>query len=155
MEKESPTEANRSSMRRTALIFFFGGLIFHYLVYTIFGVSQIVWYDFLHVNPYRSQEHAMEMLLRTPIDMLLSVIFSVFPTIVATIIAVVSHRMWGYVPIYSLIVLAPLCGFLFLSSIFLPNFGPDSDNIDFFWAAIRELPIWIGCWWLSNRTSQN
>ena len=95
MEKESPTEANRSSMRRTALIFFIGSLIFHYLVYTIFGVSQIVWYDFLHVNPHRSQEHAMEMLLRTPIDMLVSVIFSVFPTIVATIIAVVSHLMWG------------------------------------------------------------
>jgi hypothetical protein len=155
VEKESPNKADYSSLRRTALFFFFGGLIFHYLVYTIHGVYQIVWYDFLHHNPHRSQAHALELLLRTPSYALLSVVFSVFPVIVATIIAMVSHRIWGCVPIYILVVLVPLCGFLFLSSIFVPNFGPDPNIIDVFWLSVREVPVWVGCWWLSNRTPKN
>ncbi|HWR42707.1 hypothetical protein [Sporomusa sp.] len=154
MEKESITKLASTSMKRTLLIFSFGGLILHYVVYTIFFICKIVWFEFLHYNPYRSQAQALEDIIRAPVDGLLFLLFSMFPVIVGTIIAMVSHRIWGRVPFYSLIVTVPLCSYVYLHNILLPNLEPN-EIVDIFGITLRELLVWGGCWWWSNRTPNN
>lgn len=123
MDKESATKLASSSMKRTLLIFLVGGLILQYFVFIIEIFCGTVWFDFLHHNSYRSQAHALELMMRSPIDELFVVPFAVFPGIVATIIAVVSYRIWGRVPFYSLFIMVPVCNLL------LPLFIPGLDEI--------------------------
>lgn len=161
MDKESVNKLASSSVRRTLLIFLVGGLILQYVVFTIEIFCEIVWFDFLHYNPYRSQAQALGLMMRSPIDGLFVLPFSVFPGIVATIIAVVSYRIWGRVPFYSLFVIVPVC------SLLLPLFIPSLNEIlsikylklrdipQYLSFVLRELPVWIGCWWWSNRTPRS
>ena len=136
-----------SSMARTIGIFGIGGLILHYMYFVIHGISSIIWIDFMHQNPHRSQAHALDLIMWSPIETaILAIIFAFLPVIFATIIAIVSYRNWGRVPFYILFIMVPVCSFgLALNTFVAPDIGLVTRSF------ALELPIWIGCWWWNNR----
>lgn len=159
MDKESTNKLVPLSLKRTLLAFIVGGFIFNYVVNMIFFVCQIIWIDFIHYNPYRSQSHALFLLAYSPIYALGSFIFSVSSVIFATIIAMVSHFIWGRVPLYSLVIMVPLCSYI--QPLFIPSLHdflhiPSLQEFqDILWYSIRQLPVLIGCWWWSSHTSKS
>lgn len=158
VEKE-PTGLSASELvTRTFLIFFFGGFILHYVVWMVYSVCDIIWIDFVHSNPHRSQLDALYLIAESPIFAFIALFFSVSQVITATLVAVISHRIWEHVPLYSLFVMVPVCSVLqpiaifpTLNDILSMKYLKLHDIPKFFPVLLRELSIWVTCWWWSNR----
>jgi hypothetical protein len=149
VEKESTNKPPAGSVKRTLLIFLFGGFILTVAVNTIYEILGIVWIDFMHYNPYRSQSHALQLIAMSPITGLILTLYYLLPVIVGAIVAVASHRIWGRVPFYSLVVMLPLCVFTLYKQ--MPSRPIPIEYMDILWLFILQLPVVVGCWWWSNR----
>jgi len=157
VEKESTGLSASESMTRTFLIFFFGGFILHYVVWMAYSICDIIWIDFVHSNPHRSQTDALYLIAEAPIFAFIALFFSVSQVIAATVIAMISHRIWEHVPFYSLFVMVPVCSVLqpicifpTLNDILSMKYFKLNDIPQFFPVVLRELSIWVACWWWSN-----
>lgn len=150
MGKESTTKPASSSMVRTLLIFVLGGFILHFVEIMVLDVCDTVWIDFLHYNPHRSQSDALYLMAQSPITALLAtLLYAKLPVIVGAVVAMISHRIWGHVPFFSLTVMLPLC--VFALYIQIPSGPIPFDYMDFLWLFLKELPVLVGCWWWSDR----
>lgn len=149
MEKESPTKSDSSSITRTILVFLFGGFILTVAVNIVYHICLIIWIDFIHYNPHRSQQHALELIAWSPISALFYTLYYSLTLIAGTIVAMISHWIWGRVPFFSLAIILPLCVFVWYKQI--PSGPHPFEHIDFFWLFIMQLPVWLGCWWWNNR----
>jgi len=151
VEKESTNKLASSSIRRTLLIFLVGGFILHFVEIMVLDVCDTVWIDFLHYNPHRSQADALYLMAQSPITALLAtLLYAELPVIVSAIVAMISYRIWGNIPLFSLAVMLPLC--VFALYIQIPSGPMPFDYTGFLWLSLKELPVLVGCWWWSNRT---
>ena len=90
--------------------FTLGGFALHVATVTVWHIGDLVWVDFIHVNPNRSQSNALAMMALSPVyGILFALIFSWLPLLVGTIGALAAYRVWGRVPLWSLFVMLPLC----------------------------------------------
>ncbi|MDR3562202.1 MAG: hypothetical protein P4N59_12305 [Negativicutes bacterium] len=155
MEKELTTNLT-SSMKRTLLIFIVGGFILNFAVNIVFDVLRVVWIDFFHYNPYRSQYDALYLMRWFPIVALLRTLYlDMLPVVLNAIIAVVSQRIWGCVPFYSLFIMLLLSApvvFLYPEIVNGPN---PVTYMDFLGFSLMQMPVVVGCWWWSSRTPKN
>lgn len=150
MEKESTNKLASPSMGRTLLIFSIGGFILNYAVNIVYDVCRIIWIDFIHYNPYRSQSDALYLMASSPlVAMLATFYYNIFTVIVGVIIAMVSHRIWGRVPFYSLIIMLPLS--VFCMYVETPSGPTPVTYMDFLGLSLLQMPVLVGCWWWSNR----
>jgi len=150
VEKESTNKLASGSMKRTLLIFIFGGFILNVAVNMIYVICRVIWIDFVHYNPHRSQLNALYLIAQSPIDALILTLYYSLPVIVGAIVAMVSHRIWGRVPFYSLVAMLPLCVFTLYKQ--MPSRPIPLGYTDILWLFILQLPVVVGCWWWSNRT---
>jgi len=153
MENESTYKPPAGSIKRTLLIFLFGGFIITFAVNTIYEMCRIVWIDFMHYNPHRSQAHALELIAGSPIDGLILTLYYSLPVIVGAMVAGVFQRIWGYIPFYSLTVMLPICVFTFYKQ--MPSRPIPIEYTDILWLFILQLPVVVGCWWWNNRTPKS
>lgn len=149
VEKESTTKLASASMKRTLLAFIVGGFILNFAVIMVYDICKIVWIDFLHYNPNRSQADALYLMANSPIVALIfTLLYSTLPVIVGAIVAMASHQIWKRVPFYSLIIMLPLC----VIALYIATGANRIDYGDFLLISLRQLPVLVGCWWWSNRT---
>ncbi|HWR42548.1 hypothetical protein [Sporomusa sp.] len=153
MKKESTTKPPVGSMTRTVLIFLFGGFILTVAVYAINDICGIVWIDFVHYNPHRSQAHALQLIAMSPITGLILTLYYSLPVIVGAMVAAVFQRILGRIPFYSLAVMLPICVFTLYKQI--PSRPIPIEYTDILGLFILQLPVVVGCWWWNNRTSKN
>jgi hypothetical protein len=139
LEKESTCKLASGSMKRTLLIFIIGGFILNVAVYMVNDICGIIWIDFIHDNPHRSQLNALYLIAESPITGLILTLYYSLPVIVGAIVAMVSHRIWGRVPFYSLVVMLPLCVFTLYKQ--MPSRPIPLGYTDILWLFILQLPV--------------
>ena len=149
MEKELIKKSASGSMKRTLLIFIFGGFILTIAVNMINDIVGIIWIDFIHYNPHRSQVHALYLIAESPLTGLILTLYYSLPIIVGAVVAAIIQRIWGRVPFYSLVVILPLCVFTLYKQI--PSRPVPFDYTDILGFFILQLPVVFGCWWWNNR----
>lgn len=149
MEIESPNKAHHSSMIITAFVFFFGGFI-------LTGaeiICMIAWHS-IRDNPLPSQLDVFRFIALSPVFVLvITLSYYTYSIFLGAVVAVVSQWIWGRVPFYSLIIMLPLCIFALYKQ--LPDGLTSLNYVGFFWYySPIQLPVLLGCWWLSNRASK-
>lgn len=150
VEKESINKPPVGSMKRTLFIFLFGGFILTVAVNTIYQICGIVWIDFMHFNPHRSQSQALQLIAESPISGVILSLYYLLPVIVGAMVAAAFQRIWGRIPFYTLAVMLPICVFTLYKQ--MPSRPIPIEYTDIVWLFILQLPVVVGCWWWSTRT---
>jgi len=90
MEKTDAKKSASTSLVRTLVSFTVVGFAIYIAIITINMIGNIVWVDFIHYNPNRSQSNALIMIVLSPIDgLIFSLMDSELPLIVGTIVAII------------------------------------------------------------------
>jgi len=139
------------SKRNVFAIFFVLGLAIDVILVAVWLTAEVIWFDFLHHNPNRSQQNALMMIGFSPIYGIFAA-FSVngLPRLVGGIGAEFSNLLSGRVPFRVLLGLVPICGYAcFLQSWYVfPFLGAE---LPFTWTmafrlALFQVPALLGCW---------
>jgi hypothetical protein len=135
------------------LCFLVGGFVLHIAILVAWTIGELIWVDFLHYNPNRSQSNAAHMMLLSPIYGLLGTLALMeLPILTGAIVALAAHQMWGRVPFAVLGVMLPLCVYaMHIQGQFVMKDTLPLNLHQFVWLARSQLPVLIGCWWCSSR----
>jgi len=162
MEKPSTNNLAPSSLKRTLSIFIVGGFFLYVTEFTVSLICNVIWVDFIHYNPHRTLSDSLTMIACSPIIGLFFTLMSSELTLIIGAIGVIfSHWIWKRLPLYSLLIIIPLC--IYATHIQLdafPEFYNDSPSSpissspfdNFVKICMFQLPVSIGCWWWSHRT---
>lgn len=152
VERGTTNKLPVGSVKRTLRIFLFGGFILTVAVYTVNYICGVIWIDFMHYNPNRSQAHAMQLIAASPITGIFLTLYYLLPVIVGAMAAAIFQKVWGRIPFYCLAVMLPLCVFTLYKQ--TPSRPIPFDYTDILWLFILQMPVIGGCWWWNNRTSR-
>jgi hypothetical protein len=98
------------AMFRTFLVFLLGGLLIATAVITLFLIGHTVWLDCLDDNPTLTCGDALLFVVVSPlygIGIAMALYF--LPLIVGTALAVLGRAILGYVPLWYVMVILPVC----------------------------------------------
>jgi hypothetical protein len=144
----------RRRLANPLLCFTIGGLAMYIAVSMVWMIGDLIWVDFIHHNPNRSQSHALQLMALSPFYGLAVTVFSSeLPLLVGAVIATAAYWIWGRVPILTLGIMLPLCVYaMHVQGQFLfPGDQVDFDYWQFLWLSKQQLPVLVGCLWCSNR----
>lgn len=159
MEDSLGDNSSSSSITRTLLCFTVVGFALYFAFSSCLFIWNIIDIDFLHYNAHRSQSHALNLMVESPIlGFVAALLNTELSLIVGAITAAISYEFWRRVPFYSVAVMFPLCCWaMYIQTSFL-SFDhswafPLPFNINI-WRmsaiAVIQVPILIGCWLYSN-----
>jgi MFS family permease len=138
------------------LCFAIGGFLLNIAIAAVWMIGDLVWVDFVHSNPNRSQSNALEMMALSPLyGFIFALLGSWFPLLAGTVAALTAHWIWGRVPFFSLFVMLPLCVYAMRVQglwLFPPDEPAAFDYWQLLWLSRQQLPVLVGCWWCSNRS---
>ena len=154
----SATRAHaRPSLVRPLLCFLGGGFALTVGMVMVWDIGDLVWVDFIHHNPNRSQENALEMMAWSPfLGLLFALLGAELPLIAGAVMAAAAHRFWGRIPFWTLLLMLPVCvGAMYVQGLAVaPPDEPVAFGIwQFLWGSRLQLPVLLGCWWCSRARS--
>src|SRR4029077_3300757 len=92
----------------TFLIFLVGGLAVTAAVFTLWAAADVVWVDFLHKNPYRTRDEAIQLLLRSPLNgVAATFVLMLGSLLIGAAIAALGLVLFRRVPLWLLVVTLP------------------------------------------------
>jgi hypothetical protein len=164
MEKSVIKKYPPPNFARTLLIFAVGGFSLHIAVAMVYMICNLIWVDFIHYNPNRSQSNALLMMALSPIyGLFIALLNSELSLIIGALGAMISQWIWRRVTLYSLVAMFPLCCYaMYIQMNAFPGFYSDPPlPLPFdvvIWRILMismfQIPILIGCWWWSNHNKK-
>jgi hypothetical protein len=145
------------AMLRTFLVFLLGGLLIATAVITLFLIGQTVWLDCLHDNSTLTCGDALLFVVVSPVYGIgIAMALYFLPIIVGTALAVLGRAILGYVPLWYVMAILPVCVLAYstqTTSWFPPNteLRPLWERLLMFSAL--QLPALLVCWWWDRRTT--
>ena len=150
--------AERPADGSILLVFLFLGFAIDAACFGVWSAANVIWIDFLHTNPNRTQANALTMLALSPVYGAVGAIgLCTLPLIVGAVGAKLGSLRSGRVPFWVLMVLLPACGLACAVQgrwLFDPYEGGPTPSM---WdMAIRmsvvQVPALLGCWLWTRRS---
>ena len=150
--------AERPAGGSILLVFLLLGFAIDAAYFGVWSAANVVWVDFLHTNPNRTQANALTMLALSPVYGAVGAIgLCLLPLIVGAIGAKLASLRSGRVPFWVLVVLLPACGLAFsVQGRWLFDSYDDGPPPSMWDMAIRmsvvQIPALLGCWLWTRRS---
>jgi len=144
-----------SSLVRTFLIFFAGGLLLTTAAVSLLIIGDMVWQQCLHDDPTQTCGDALFFAAASPVyGAIIGMGFNFLPLFVAAVLAVLGRAYFKRVPLWLLIVILPVCVLAFVAQ---GGSGyqhdnevrPLSERLVMF-SGFQALCLMI-CWWWDRR----
>jgi hypothetical protein len=119
-------------------------------------IGDLIWVDFLHTNPNRTQSNALTVIALSPLYGLFGAVFgSALPILCGSITLTIGGRFYRRIPAWLFVLSAPICGMAAAIQIHWVQayFG---DGPTAFWMAasgliVLQVPFLLTCWWWTQR----
>ena len=139
------------------VVFLLLGFTIDAACFGLWSAANVVWVDFLHTNPNRSQANALTMLALSPIYGAVGAFgLNALPLIVGAIGAKLGSLRSGQVPFWVLVALLPACGLAFaIQGQWLFDSYEDGPQPSVWNVAaqmcVLQIPTLLGCWLWTRR----
>jgi hypothetical protein len=118
----------------------------------LWQVGDLIWVDFLHTNPDRTQSHALTMIALSPFNgMLGAVSGAALPVLCGAMTLTLGCIFYGRIPIWFFMLAAPICGMAAAAQVYWMQtyYGEGSAT---FWTnslpvITMQVPFLLTCWW--------
>jgi hypothetical protein len=122
------------------------------------AVGEIVWSDFLHVNPYRTQGNAVisAVLLGPLVGLFAAVAFTGLCLLTGAVFAVIGFALFGRIPLWFLLATSPvsmaaLWGQMIYLDQYFSEYPGHLGSPSILALASVQLPSMAFCWFLTRR----
>ena len=144
------------AMFRTFLVFFLGGVLITTAVITLLLIGQYVWLDCLQDNPTHTCGDALLFVVVSPVYGIgIAMALYFLPIIVGTALAVFGRGFLGYVPLWYVMAILPVCALAYNTQTksWFPNaeLHPLRERLMMF--SVIQLPALLACCWWDRRTT--
>ncbi len=141
---------------RTFLVFFLGGILIATAVISLSLIGQYVWLDCLHDNPTRTCGDSLLFVVVSPVyGIVIAMGLYFLPIIVGTALAVFGRAIFGYVPLWYVTAILPVCALAYSTQTksWFPNAEMHLPWERLMMFSAIQLPLLLVCWWWDRRTT--